>query len=83
MTEIDILNRVQDVLRDVLQQPDLVVTRDSSAADVKGWDSLAHVEFIWNVQQEFSVRFALGELQDLKNVGHLVDLVAKKTAAKG
>jgi acyl carrier protein len=83
MTETNILERVQEILRDVLQQPDLVITRESSAATVKGWDSLAHVDFIWNVQHEFSVRFALGELQDLKNVGHLVDLVAKKLAAKG
>jgi acyl carrier protein len=83
MTENNILGRVQDVLRDVLQQPNLVITRESSAASVKGWDSLAHVDFIWNVQHEFSVRFALGELQDLKNVGHLVDLVAQKVAAKG
>lgn len=83
MTENNILGRVQDVLRDVLQQPNLVITRDSSAATVKGWDSLAHVDFIWNVQQEFGVRFALGELQDLKNVGHLVDLVGQKLAVKG
>jgi acyl carrier protein len=83
MTENNILGRVQDVLRDVLQQPNLIITRESSAASVKGWDSLAHVDFIWNVQHEFSVRFALGELQDLKNVGHLVDLVAQKVAAKG
>jgi acyl carrier protein len=82
MTETQILNRVQDILRDVLQQPDLHINRDSSANTVKGWDSLAHVDILWNVEHEFSVRFALGEVQDLKSVGGLVDLVEQKVAAK-
>lgn len=82
MTETQILTRVQDILRDVLQQPDLRITRDSSANTVKGWDSLAHVDILWNVEQEFSVRFALGEVQDLKNVGGLLDLLEQKIAAK-
>lgn len=82
MTEIEILSRVQEILRDVLQQPDLTITRDSSAKTVSGWDSLAHVDILWNVEQEFSVRFALGEVQDLKNVGDMVDLLEQKTAKK-
>jgi acyl carrier protein len=82
MTDINILDRVQEILRDVLQQPDLIVNRESSANNVRGWDSLAHVDIIWNVEHEFSVRFALGELQDLKNVGGLVDLLEDKIAAK-
>jgi acyl carrier protein len=82
MTEIKILHNVQEILRDVLHQPDLTVTRESSAASVKGWDSLAHVDILWNVEQEFSVRFALGEVQELKNVGNLVDLLEQKIAAK-
>jgi acyl carrier protein len=66
MTQTGILERIQDILRDVLQ----------------GWDSFSHVNIIWNVEQEFSVRFALGELQDLKDVGGLVDLVAQKLATR-
>jgi acyl carrier protein len=82
MTELSTLNRVQEILRDVLQQPDLIITRESSAKTVEGWDSLAHVDILWNVEHEFSVRFALGEVQGLKNVGGLVDLVEQKVAAR-
>ena len=82
MTEINILEHVQEILRDVLQQPGLIITRESNAASVKGWDSLAHVDILWNVEHEFSVRFALGEIQELKTVGNLVDLVENKLSAK-
>jgi len=32
------------------------------------------------VQQEFRIRFALGELEGLKDVGDMVDLMQKKLA---
>jgi len=76
------IDRLQEIFRDVLRQPGLILTRDSNATNVKGWDSLAHVDLLWNIEHEFSVRFALGETQDLKNVGDLMDLIEKKTAGK-
>lgn len=82
MAEMDTLKRLQEILRDVLQEPDLIITRESTATNVAGWDSVAHVDILWNVEHEFAVRFALGEVQDLKNIGGLVDLLEKKIAAK-
>jgi acyl carrier protein len=74
----DILDRLQPVFRDAFDQPALVVTRATTAQTVVGWDSLAHVTLIDIVEREFGVRFALGELEELKNVGDMVDLIAKK-----
>ena len=82
MTPSDNFDRLQEIFRDVLRQPGLILTRDSNATNVKGWDSLAHVTLIWNVEQEFKVRFALGELQDLKNIGDLMDLLERKISAR-
>jgi len=39
---------------------------------------LAYISIIEMVSHHFKVRFALAELQDLKNVGDLVDLVVAK-----
>jgi acyl carrier protein len=82
VTESNSLDRLQGIFRDVLRQPDLILTRGSSAKTVKDWDSLAHVDLLWNIEHEFSVRFALGETQDLKNVGELMDLLEQKLARK-
>jgi len=82
LTDIDIFDRLQPIFRDVLQQPDLILARESSANTVEGWDSLSHVNLVWSVEHEFGVRFALGELQDLKNVGELVDLLQRKLEKK-
>jgi acyl carrier protein len=74
----DILERLQPLFRDVLDNPKLTVTRDSNGTNVEGWDSLAHINLVSETEREFGVRFALGELESLKNVGDMVDLIAVK-----
>ena len=81
MTE-QLLTKLQDVFRRVLNQPSLVLKRELTAADVKGWDSLKHVELMVSIESAFGVRFKTAEVGSLNNVGELVDMVVTKTAAK-
>jgi len=77
-----ILEELQSIFRDILDQPDLVLTRDSNASNVEDWDSLAHVNLVTAVERRYKIKFALGELQELKNVGDMIDLIQAKLAAK-
>lgn len=79
----DILSQLQPIFREVLDQPDLVLTRESNANNVEDWDSLAHINLVIAVERHFGIKFALGELQDLKNLGDMIDLIHKKLEAKG
>ena len=76
----EVLAQLQPIFEEALNEPGLTVTRSSNANNTKNWDSLAHIELIEMVQHHFKVRFALGELQDLKEVGDLVDLTVEKLA---
>ncbi len=78
----DILAQLQPIFRDILDQPELVLTPDSSAKNVEDWDSLAHINLVTATEKHFKIKFALGELQELKNVGEMADLIAKKLAAQ-
>ena len=75
----EIIARLQPIFRDVFDQDELVITRESSAKSVEGWDSLTHVTLVISIEQEFRIKFGLGELQDLENVGGMVDLIRRKT----
>ena len=77
-----LLSEVQEVFRDVFDRPDLVITRESNAATVDDWDSLTHVNLVTALSMKYKIRFALGELEELKNVGDMLDLVRAKIAAK-
>lgn len=74
----NLLLEVQEVFRSVFDQRDLVITRESSASNVDNWDSLTHITLVAAIERRFKVRFALGELEELKNVGDLLDLVEAK-----
>ena len=79
-TNDTVLAELQPIFREALDEPDITVTRDSNAMNTPNWDSLAHIALIEMVEAHFKVRFALGELQDLKEVGDLIDLILVKTA---
>lgn len=78
LTPEAVLAELQPIFEEALNEPNLTVTRNSNAMNTPNWDSLAHIELIELVQRHFKVKFALGELQDLKEVGDLVDLIVEK-----
>jgi acyl carrier protein len=72
VTPRQILDRVTAVVADTLGLDELALTPETTAADVEGWDSLAHVQIIVAVEREFGVRFRTGEIATIKDVGDLV-----------
>lgn len=78
MSNEDILQTVSNIIREVLELPDLTVTKTTSAEEVDEWDSMTHLQIITTIEGHYKVRFALGELQALKNVGDMIELIQKK-----
>ena len=75
---MQILERLRGVFCDVFDADDLTVTRQSTAADVPGWDSLMHVRLILEAEKVFGVRFTTSEVASLANVGELADAIERK-----
>ena len=75
---MQILERLGGVFCDVFDAEDLTITRQSTAADVPGWDSLTHVRLILETEKVFGVRFTTSEVASLSNVGELVDAIERK-----
>jgi acyl carrier protein len=80
MDSATIIRELQPIFRDVLDRPNLNLTAASNASNVEDWDSLAHVNLVVAIEKHYKVKFALGELQDLKNVGDMAQLIQKKLA---
>ena len=79
---MDILAEFTPIFREVFDDDTIVITRLTTADDIDAWDSLSHMNMVMAIEIKFGVRFALGELPTLRNVGDLVDLTAKKLAKK-
>lgn len=75
---MDVLTELNGVFRQVFEDDTLIVTRATTANDIDVWDSIAHMILITVVEQKFGIRFALGELPTLQNVGDMVDIIEKR-----
>jgi len=74
------LETLNDLFRQVFDDHDIQITRQMTANDVDGWDSLSHVNLITAVEAKFKIRFTQKELLTLKNVGDLLDHIERKVS---
>lgn len=80
MTDDEILTKLQGIVREILEQPDVVLTPQSRAADVPRWDSFNHITIIVTIEKDLGVKFTAPELGATKNVGDMIALVRRKLA---
>ena len=78
----DTWERLQVIFRDIFDDNALVLRPEMTAADVKNWDSLNHIDLIVAAEREFKIRFSTAEVTTLKNVGELAAQVDKKRQPK-
>ncbi len=78
MTHEEILEIVQDIFRDVFDDESLVITDSTNSSDIEDWDSLEHIALVVSMEKKFNLKFDLKEVNELANVGEMVDLIASK-----
>ncbi len=74
------LEKLTEVMREVFEDDELVVSRSTSAREVAAWDSVMHVTLMISLERAFGVRFKSGNVAGLKNVGELADLIDRLKA---
>ena len=78
MTRKEVFNGVQDIFRDIFDEDDMVIKDKINSDDIEEWDSLNHINLVSAIEKEFKIKFVLGELMTLKDVGSMVDLMMEK-----
>ncbi len=74
----EILLSCTKIFQNVFSDPQLSVTTDTSASDIAEWDSLAQITLLMSMEQTFEIQFSLDEVEDLQNVGEIVELILAK-----
>jgi acyl carrier protein len=83
MSMSELHERLQDVFRSLFDRNDLTLSPTLSASDIEGWDSIAHINLMFAIEQAFGVRFHGDEFSDARNVGELEALLLRKTHRSG
>ena len=78
MTREQVYEKLNQVFQDVFEDEDIEVTDATTAKDIDGWDSLEHINLITTVEKEFGMKFNMGEVMTMKNVGEMADIILKR-----
>lgn len=75
MTREEVFADVNEVFRDVFDDESIVVTDTTTSDDIEDWDSLEHINLIAGIEQQFGMKFTMGQVVTMKNVGEMVDII--------
>jgi acyl carrier protein len=68
-----------EILRDALNDDNLVVTPQMSAKDHAEWDSFNHINIIVAAEVKFGIKFNTTEVDGLRNIDDFISLIERKT----
>lgn len=75
MTREDVFKTLNEVFQDVFDDETITVNDSTTSEDVEEWDSLEHINLIAAVEQEFGMKFTMGQVVTMKNVGEMADII--------
>ena len=73
-----IYTRLNKVFRDVFDDDSITVNPKTTANDIEDWDSLEHITLIAAVEKELKMKFKMGEISSMKNVGEMANIIAAR-----
>lgn len=80
MSREEVYERLNEVFQDVFDVEGIVVNDATTADDIEDWDSLEHINLIVAVEGKFGIKFSMGEVNSMKNVGEMVNIIITKAA---
>ncbi|MCR4902288.1 MAG: acyl carrier protein [Butyrivibrio sp.] len=75
MTREELFEQLNEVFRDVFDDESIEVNETTTANDIEDWDSLEHINLINAVEQKFGIKFDMGQIVTMKNVGEMANII--------
>jgi len=76
MNADSIAARLTEVFHEVFDDDSIMLHRETTASDIEGWDSMAHLQLILAIERRFGVRLPSTKVAGLTNVGDMMDLIS-------
>ena len=73
MNREEIFNHVQNIFRDIFDDDAMIIEDKTNSEQVEDWDSLNHINLVCAIEKELKIKFSLGELASLTNVGEMIE----------
>ena len=77
MTREQIIEKLSPMVREVFDNPALVIDESMTPDTVDGWTSLAFMQLLAQVEETFGVKFKIFELVGIHTLGDLMAAIEK------
>jgi acyl carrier protein len=78
MNTAEIYRELTELFRELFADDSIVLTPQTTANDIEGWDSFNHISVIVAVETRFGVKMTTSEIEHLADVGALVAAIQGK-----
>lgn len=78
MTREEVYEKLNEVFRDVFDDDSITVSDSTTADDIEDWDSLEHINLIIAVERCFGIKFTMGEVTGMRDVGEMADIIMER-----
>jgi acyl carrier protein len=83
MSDIDyVLPKVQEAFKATFDIDPQLVSMETTADDVPGWDSVGHLSLGANLEQAFAISLDVDDLMEMENVREIVRVIEQKLSKK-
>jgi acyl carrier protein len=72
------LNRITQIISDILDVPPESINLDSGPHNVVQWDSATHIDIILCLEAEYAVTFSMDEIVEVMSVAAIKDCLERK-----
>ena len=78
MKNEQIITVLQEIFQEILDEENVVLSDETTANDIEGWDSLTHIQLVVSIEKKFNVKFSSKEILSWKNVAEMVISIKSK-----
>ena len=77
-----ILTKVREAFKAAFDVDPELVSLETNASDIPGWDSVGHLSLASNLEQIFEITLDVDELMEMENVREVVRIIATKLSKR-
>lgn len=82
MIHQEIMDKFTGIFRELFEDDEIVLTDSTMADDIEDWDSLMYLQLVAEIEEQFEIKFTLGEVNGFANVGAMADCAEKHLKIK-
>ena len=75
---MSLLGSLTEIFRDVFDQQSLVITLETSAADIEEWDSVGQVNLVLAIESLYGIRLTMTEATEIDTVGDFIEVIKRE-----